>query len=48
MTLIAVGLAVWTVAVAASAFATTFWLLFLARLVTGVGEASFVSIAAVR
>ncbi|CEP02978.1 Major facilitator superfamily (MFS) profile domain-containing protein [Plasmodiophora brassicae] len=46
MTLIAVGLAVWTVAVAASAFATTFWLLFLARLVTGVGEASFVSIAA--
>src|SRR5512139_900367 len=38
--LIALGLAVWSVATAASGLATNFWSLFFARFFTGIGEAS--------
>lgn len=39
--LISIGLIIWIVAVVGSAFAPSYWLLFAARMLSGVGEASF-------
>ncbi|XP_051146789.1 probable sphingolipid transporter spinster homolog 2 [Andrographis paniculata] len=44
--LIGVGLAVWTVAVAICGFSFNFWSIAIARMFVGVGEASFISLAA--
>lgn len=43
--LIAVGVAVWSVATVASGLATGFWTLLIARAVVGVGEGSYVALA---
>lgn len=43
--LIALGIAIWSVATALSGFAFNYWSLFLARAAVGVGEASYVTIA---
>jgi MFS transporter, Spinster family, sphingosine-1-phosphate transporter len=43
--LIALGVAVWSVATVASGLATGFWTLLAARIVVGVGEASFAVLA---
>lgn len=43
--LIALGVAVWSVATVASGLATGFWTLLAARAVVGVGEASYVALA---
>jgi MFS family permease len=43
--LIAVGVAVWSVATVASGLATGFWTLLAARAVVGVGEGSYVALA---
>ena len=43
--LIAIGVAVWSVATVASGLATGFWTLLLARVVVGVGEGSYVALA---
>lgn len=43
--LIGIGLAVWTVAVAGSGASMGFWSLVFCRMLVGVGEASFVSLA---
>lgn len=44
--LIGVGLSVWTFATSACGFAVDFWSISIARMLVGVGEASFVSLAA--
>lgn len=44
--LIGVGLSVWTVAVAGCGFTFNFWSITICRMFVGVGEASFVSLAA--
>lgn len=44
--LIGVGLSVWTFATAACGFAVEFWTIAIARMLVGVGEASFISLAA--
>ncbi|KAG6409044.1 hypothetical protein SASPL_132119 [Salvia splendens] len=44
--LIGVGLSVWTVAVTFSGFSFNFWSMAVARMLVGVGEASFISLAA--
>ncbi|XP_075520791.1 putative sphingolipid transporter spinster homolog 2 isoform X1 [Primulina tabacum] len=44
--LIGVGLAVWTFAVALCGIAHNFWTIVIARMLVGVGEASFISLAA--
>lgn len=44
--LIGVGLSVWTFATAACGFAVEFWTITIARMLVGVGEASFISLAA--
>ncbi|MCO5606438.1 hypothetical protein L7F22_060626 [Adiantum nelumboides] len=44
--LIGVGLSVWTFATAACGFAVEFWTISIARMLVGVGEASFISLAA--
>lgn len=44
--LIGVGLSVWTFATAACGFAVEFWSISIARMLVGVGEASFISLAA--
>jgi MFS transporter, Spinster family, sphingosine-1-phosphate transporter len=43
--LIALGIAIWSVATALSGLAFNYWSLFLARAAVGVGEASYVTIA---
>src|SRR4029079_8026102 len=43
--LIALGVAVWSAATVASGLATGFWTLLAARIVVGVGEASFTTLA---
>lgn len=45
MKVIALGLFIWSVANLACGFALNYWLLLLARVFTGVGEASFLCIA---
>ncbi|XP_027159735.1 probable sphingolipid transporter spinster homolog 2 isoform X1 [Coffea eugenioides] len=44
--LIGVGLSVWTIAVAGCGFSINFWSISICRMFVGVGEASFVSLAA--
>ncbi|KAK6916241.1 Major facilitator superfamily [Dillenia turbinata] len=44
--LIGVGLSVWTFAVAACGFSFDFWSITICRMLVGVGEASFISLAA--
>ncbi|KAK8494173.1 hypothetical protein V6N11_002242 [Hibiscus sabdariffa] len=44
--LIGVGLSVWTLAVAGCASAFSFWFIAICRMLVGVGEASFISLAA--
>ncbi|EYU18370.1 hypothetical protein MIMGU_mgv1a006479mg [Erythranthe guttata] len=44
--LIGVGLTVWTIAVAFCGFSFNFWSIAVARMLVGVGEASFISLAA--
>ncbi|KAF7803804.1 putative sphingolipid transporter spinster-like protein 2 [Senna tora] len=44
--LIGVGLLVWTVAVLGCGFSFTFWFIAVCRMFVGVGEASFISLAA--
>ncbi|CDO97343.1 unnamed protein product [Coffea canephora] len=44
--LIGVGLSVWTIAVAGCGFSIDFWSISICRMFVGVGEASFVSLAA--
>ncbi|KAM0938780.1 putative major facilitator superfamily, MFS transporter superfamily [Dioscorea sansibarensis] len=44
--LIGVGLSVWTVAAAGCGFAMDFWSITICRMFVGVGEASFISLAA--
>ncbi|XP_071729915.1 probable sphingolipid transporter spinster homolog 2 [Rutidosis leptorrhynchoides] len=44
--LIGVGLSVWTLGVAACGFSVDFWSITICRMLVGVGEASFVSLAA--
>ncbi|KAI7730409.1 hypothetical protein M8C21_025354 [Ambrosia artemisiifolia] len=44
--LIGLGLSVWTFAAAASAFSVDFWSITACRMLVGVGEASFISLAA--
>ncbi|CAI9117659.1 OLC1v1019099C1 [Oldenlandia corymbosa var. corymbosa] len=44
--LIGVGLTVWTIAITGCGFAIDFWSLAICRMLVGVGEASFVSLAA--
>ncbi|KAH7300834.1 hypothetical protein KP509_24G080900 [Ceratopteris richardii] len=44
--LIGVGLLVWTLATAGCGFSVEFWTITIARMLVGVGEASFVSLAA--
>lgn len=44
--LIGVGLSVWTVAVIFCGFSFNFWSIAIARMLVGVGEASFISLAA--
>lgn len=44
--LIGVGLSVWTFATAACGFSMDFWSITIARMLVGVGEASFISLAA--
>eukprot|EP00250_Pteridium_aquilinum_P019414 c24423_g1_i2 orf=340-1779(-) len=44
--LIGVGLSVWTFATAACGFSVEFWTIAISRMLVGVGEASFVSLAA--
>jgi MFS family permease len=43
--LIALGVAIWSLATVASGMATDFWSLFIARIVVGVGEASYATLA---
>lgn len=43
--LIGLGVAVWSLATAAAAFATGFWTLLMARAMVGVGEAAYATIA---
>ena len=47
MTLMCVGLGIWVVAVVGTGLSPEFYFLFCARMCTGVGEASFVSLAPV-
>ncbi|KAJ6310331.1 hypothetical protein OIU76_015125 [Salix suchowensis] len=44
--LIGVGLSVWTVAVVGCGFSFNFWTITICRMLVGVGEASFISLAA--
>ncbi|GAB2218013.1 hypothetical protein Droror1_Dr00001228 [Drosera rotundifolia] len=44
--LIGVGLSVWTVAIAGCGFSFSFWSIAMFRMLVGVGEASFISLAA--
>ncbi|OMO56380.1 Major facilitator superfamily [Corchorus capsularis] len=44
--LIGVGLSVWTLAAAGCGFAFSFWFIAICRMLVGVGEASFISLAA--
>ncbi|KAL3515436.1 hypothetical protein ACH5RR_022338 [Cinchona calisaya] len=44
--LIGVGLSVWTIAVAGCGFSIDFWSISICRMFVGVGEASFISLAA--
>lgn len=44
--LIGVGLTVWTVAIVGCGFSVNFWFIAICRMLVGVGEASFVSLAA--
>ncbi|XP_047337496.1 probable sphingolipid transporter spinster homolog 2 [Impatiens glandulifera] len=44
--LIGVGLSVWTVAVVGCGFSFDFWSIMICRMLVGVGEASFISLAA--
>ncbi|KAL8136551.1 hypothetical protein V2J09_002552 [Rumex salicifolius] len=44
--LVGVGLSVWTVAVAGCGFSFNFWTISVCRMLVGVGEASFISLAA--
>ncbi|KAL8541692.1 hypothetical protein ACS0TY_002814 [Phlomoides rotata] len=44
--LIGIGLTVWTIAVAFCGFSFNFWSIIVARMLVGVGEASFISLAA--
>lgn len=44
--LIGVGLAVWTLAVTGCGFSFNFWSIIICRMLVGVGEASFISLAA--
>lgn len=44
--LIGIGMTVWTIAVAFCGFSFNFWSIAIARMLVGVGEASFVSLAA--
>nr|XP_043628330.1 probable sphingolipid transporter spinster homolog 2 [Erigeron canadensis] len=44
--LIGVGLSVWTLAAAGCGFSVDFWSITICRMLTGVGEASFLSLAA--
>ncbi|KAF8410655.1 hypothetical protein HHK36_003187 [Tetracentron sinense] len=44
--LIGVGLSVWTVATASCGFSFDFWSIMICRMLVGVGEASFISLAA--
>ncbi|MBA0803279.1 hypothetical protein Gohar_013512, partial [Gossypium harknessii] len=44
--LIGVGLSVWTLSVAGCASAFSFWFIAICRMLVGVGEASFISLAA--
>ncbi|HEX5061813.1 MAG TPA: MFS transporter [Kofleriaceae bacterium] len=43
--LIALGVAVWSIATVVTGFAQTFWLMILARVFVGVGEASYATLA---
>jgi MFS family permease len=44
--LIGVGLTVWTIAVIGCGFSYNFWMIAVFRMFVGVGEASFISLAA--
>ncbi|XP_010518823.1 PREDICTED: probable sphingolipid transporter spinster homolog 1 [Tarenaya hassleriana] len=44
--LIGVGLTVWTIAAAGCGFSFNFWMIAVCRMLVGVGEASFISLAA--
>ncbi|XP_027774498.1 probable sphingolipid transporter spinster homolog 2 isoform X2 [Solanum pennellii] len=44
--LIGVGLTVWTIAIVGCGFSTNFWFIATCRMLVGVGEASFISLAA--